>query len=276
MECHRCRTAPCSCSYNSGFPVPGDVSPFAKPCTPPADDCTPPVPSDCAGGDCTTVVDPVTGRLVPAPGVCGPGQYNVPNTDKSLAGSLGVCLQPVVDQARGLVHDFGLRGYRVFLIWQKRDKRQRFVEFKRIQIYPVKVSSLTGVGWEGSPSGMLQQGEITLSQISPAQFDGRTLFGRVAELNYSLDPDIEFFYEVQPRDRCPSDALDNQPARFTPSSLPYYDAPNFQWVIDLVDQEAPQTQPFPASDTPDRDGTFQPKNDTLRARRGRKRSPLRT
>ncbi len=296
MGCHKCGTSPCSCSYSPGFPIPGGIGPYEgcgpqvavdgysgedcggeRPgCGPKVPDCSPPVPKDCAGGDCTTIIDPRTGCPIPAPGVCAPGLYNIPNTDKSLEGSLGVCLQPVIDGARGIIHDLGLRGYRVFLIWQKRDNKQRFVEFKRIQLYPVKVTSLTGVGWQSSPSGMLQQGEITISEISPAQADGRTLFGQVQELNYSLDPDIEFFYEVQPRDRCASDALGVQPARFTPSSLPYYDAEGFQWVVDLVDQEAPQTQPPPASDTPDRDGTFQPQADTLRARRGRKRSPLRT
>ena len=134
------------------------------------------------------------------------------------------------------------------------------------------VSSLAGIGWESTASGMRGDGEITLTEVSPAQVDGRELFGEVPELDYHLDPDVEFFYEVAPRARCAGQVI--APGRFTPSSLPYYDAENFQWVVDLVDQENPRTSPD--SDTSDRDGTFQTATDTLRARRGRKRSSLRT
>lgn len=230
------------------------------------------VGAPCPGGDCTTVLDPVTGEELPAPGVCAPGPANVPNTDEDLRGSLGVCLQAAVDEARSVVHDLGLRGYRVFLVWQRRDSNQRFQEINRKELFPVQVSSLAGVAYESSPSGMQPEGDVVLTELSPAQTNTRELLGRVPDLNYHLDPDIEFFYEVTPRARCVGD--NPVPGRFTPASLPYYDAENFQITINLVDQEAPRTPV--TGDTADRDGAFQPKRDTERARRGRKRTSLRT
>ena len=256
--CLTCGSA-AGCDCNLPTPLPCGVS---DPCLDQR------VEPPCPGGDCTVVRDPTTGKLVPAPGVCAPGPANVPLTDDQLHGSLGVCLQPAVDEARKIVHDLGLRGYRVYLVWQRRNAQQRFEVFRRVELHPVLVSSLAGVNWESSASGMRGEGEITLSEISPAQVDGRELFGEIPELNYILDPDIEFFYEVVPRARCTGQTV--HPGRFTPSSLPYYDAENFQWVVDLVDQELPRSPPD------DSDSTFQTARETLRKRRGRLRSSLRT
>ncbi|MAF27871.1 MAG: hypothetical protein CL819_01325 [Croceicoccus sp.] len=207
--------------------------------------------------------------------MCAPGSANVPTPDDALRGSLGTCLQPAVDEARAIVHDLGLRGYRVWLVWQRRNNRQRFEELKRIELMPVLVSSTADVDWESTVSGMADAGEITLTEISPAQTNGRELFGEVAEFDYHLDPDIEFFYEISVRARCPGDTAEIQPGRYTPSSLPYYDAENFQWTITLVDQEGARTQPPPLG-LDDRDGAYQPERDTLRRRRGRLKSSLRT
>jgi len=229
------------------------------------------VGAPCPGGDCTTALDPVTGQPVPAPGVCAPGPGNVALTDEELRGSVGTCVQGAVDEARKAIHDLGLRGYRVFLVWQRRDSNQRFQEIRRKELHPVQVSSIAGVGYESSPSGMQPDGDVFLSEISPAQTDTRELLGRVADLDFHLDPDVEFFYEIIPRSRCGEEPA---PGRFTPSSLAFYDAENFQLTINLVDQEIPRTTS--TDDTADRDGAFQPERDTLRARRGRKRSSLRT
>lgn len=240
----------CSCS-----------KPRRDPCAPAPnrfEGCSARVPSDCAGGDCTTVIDPQTGQPVPAPGICGPGPENVPNTDGDLVGSLGVCLQTAVDGARGIVHDLGLRGYRVWLVWRKRDRKQRAEELRRVELFPVLVSSTAAIDWESSFSGMRASGDIVLTEISPAQVSGRELFGYIDDR--TRDPDVEFFYEVERRERCPSDP-NSVPGRFTPASLPYYDAENFQYVITLTDQEGARTEPPPIG-VPDRDGSYQTERDT--------------
>ncbi len=236
-------------------------------------DCGP-VEEDCPGGNCAVTED-CDGNIIPNPGVCAPGPWNVPNTDAELMGSLGMCLQPVVDSIRDLVHDFGLRGYRVCLVWQRRNSKQRAVELLRKQLHPVLVSSTTSVNWQDSLSGMYDSGELTISQISPAQVKGPELFGEVPEFDWYLDPDIEFFYEVKVRARCPGDNVAIRPWRFTPSSEPYYDAENFQWVINVMAQIGERTPPPPVG-VADRDGSYQTERVTNQRRTGRRRTSLRT
>lgn len=259
-----CSSAPCSCGTASA------------PCsTAPRGTCTFDVPHDCAGADCTVAVDPITGEIIAAPGVCAPGPANVPNTDPELNGSIGVCLQPAVDEARALVHDLGLRGYRVWLVWQRRNSQQRFEELRRVELYPVLVSSTAAIDYVSTVSGMTDDGEVTLSEISPAQTNGSELFGEIPEFDYHLDPDVEFFYEIARRARCAGDAASIPPGRYTPSSLPYYDAENFQWTLTVTDQEGRRTPPPPIG-VDDLDGSYQTERDTLQRRRGRLKSSLRT
>lgn len=221
-------------------------------------ECDTRVPRECAPGDCTTVVDPNTGLPVPAPGVCAPGPENVPNTDDDLVGSLGVCLQSAVDGARGIVHDLGLRGYRVWLVWRKRNRQQRAEEIRRVELFPVLVSSTAALDWESSASGMQASGDLVVTEISPAQVSGRELFGYIDDR--ARDPDVEFFYEIERRERCPTEP-NTVPGRFTPASLPYYDAENFQYTITVTDQEGARTEPPPVG-VPDRDGSYQTERDT--------------
>lgn len=213
---------------------------------------------------CGVVVDAATGRTVPAPGVCAPGPGNLPVSDSAYQNSLGVCLQDVVDQARHIQHELGLRPYRVTVLWLRRDRQQRFSEVVRsLELVPVQISSLASVDRPLGPSGANVEGEILLTEISPTQADYDTLLGKLE----GEDPpdDVSFFYEIQQMPRC-SSSTPIAPGRYAPSSIPYFDAEQFQWVIGLTAQQ----QPRDSADVADRDQTFTP------ARVRRPRSLLRT
>lgn len=191
------------------------------------------VPPTC--GSCGATVDPATGRVVAQAGVCSPGPGNEPVSDAEYARSLGVCLQDSLDQARRLQHELGLRAYRVKLVWVKRDRRQRYSEtLREVELVPVNISSFTGIGWQANFLGMdNDQGELVLTEISPAQVDFDDLQGKWE----GEDPphDVRFFYEIQQLQRCEG-GPPIKPGRYTPASLPAYLADDFQWTIVLTSQ----------------------------------------
>jgi len=219
-------------------------------------------------GPCGAIVDPVTGAVVPAPGVCAPGPANVPITDEEYANSLGVCLQDAVDSARKIQHDLGLRPYRVRLVWWERDGRQRFTKiYRELELTPVQVSTFNDLDWELTEAGMQDQGDLLLSEISPVQVDQATLLGKIDGAD--PPPGVEFFYEVQQIGRCVGTPPIN-PGRFTPTAIPYLDGEQFQYFMVIGSQNHPRAA-APGPDTPDRDNTFKP----ARLRR-RRRGTLRT
>lgn len=170
-------------------------------------------------------------------GPCGPlGPGNQPVSDCDYRRSLGVDLQGIVDEARKFRHDFGLRPYRVFLVWQRRDARQEFREVKRVELMPVRVSNLTQIDLELAASGLQPSGTLALSEISPQQVDEHMLRGKLE--GRDLASNEEFFYEVALIPRCDGDTPIR--GRYTLAGVPFFDGQKFQWRVAVSDQENPR------------------------------------
>ncbi len=155
--------------------------------------------------------------------------------------SIGVRLQKTIDQARRIPHVLGLRPYRVSLIWQRRNSRQEYLEFRRLEIFPVTISRLTHVDLELEAIGLDRVGAIKLSRISPSQVNEFDLRGFIG--GQEVADNEQFFYEVVRQARYPGEQPDR--ARFTVASVPYFNAKLYQWEVDIVSQHAPRT---PAGD----------------------------
>lgn len=165
---------------------------------------------------------------------CAPGPGNAPITDAAYQASLGVSLQSTIDDARRTLHELGLRPYRVFLTWARRNHRQVFEVIRRIELVPVAVSAVDAVDWDIEASGGIPSGTLELSEISPAQVTEHDLRGL---LDGQDPPDgVEAFVELVRLPRCPTDKP--IPARFTRSSEPYLDGTRWQWKMRITDQAA--------------------------------------
>jgi len=161
-----------------------------------------------------------------------------------------------------------MRPYRVVMKWMRRDKRQRFTQLlQEIELTPHKISPFTSVTLELQSSGLDEVGDILLTQISPTQVDFDTLIGKIDDRD--PDPDTNFFYEITQLRRCAGEPP-IPPGRYTPTSIPSFDAGKYEWSIVLRTQQQ-RPSAVPNENTPDRDQTFKP----LRLPR-KPRSPLRT
>lgn len=170
-------------------------------------------------------------------GLIGPG--NQPIRDCEYQTGLVPNLQSMVDMARRRTHTLGLRPYRVFLVWQKRDSQQIYQEIQRIELVPVKVSNLSFVNYELGAGGLHPEGGIRLTQISPKQANERTLRGYI---NGALPKDDEeFFYEVRRIPMCEGEGDKPLVRRFTIDTLPHFNGGKFGWEVGLTDQEVPRT-----------------------------------
>ncbi len=219
-------------------------------------------------GRCGVTIDPVTGECIPTPGICAPGTGNLPLSNEEYQNSIGVCLQDVVDEARRLEFDLGMRPYRVVLKWLRRNRDQRFVEeIRSLELTPHKISTFTGVDIEVQASGYDEIGDIVLSQVSPTQVGFDDLIGKIDDKD--PDPDTNFFYEITQLTRCVGERP-IPPGRYTPTSIPSFDAQDFGWSIVLRTQQQRRSA-TPDENTPDRDQTFKPSRLPRRPR-----SPLRT
>jgi hypothetical protein len=132
----------------------------------------------------------------------------------------------------------GLRGYRVFLVWQKRGVNGAYEDVRKIELMPVNAQQVRSVGWRSGPSGMHSDGALQLTEVSPAQVSEHDLLGHVDGVD---PPDgVEFFVEIVRYARCAGDRP--IPQRYTPSGLPEYDAENYQWVMNVTTQQNPRTE----------------------------------
>lgn len=193
-------------------------------------------------GDCGCgIIGPASTEgpsLVPSTDPCdenGPG--NQPVCDDTYQCSLGVRLQPVIDRARRVAHRLGVRPYRVFLVWQERDRTRKFVEVCRKELTPVRLVALDAVDLDVSQAGLQPEGGIQLREISPAQTSEDELRGYLNGVAWGADdPDREFFYEIQLHPRCIDDETPRR-RRFIIGSEPHFDGGGFQYRVGLVDQE---------------------------------------
>lgn len=189
--------------------------------------------------------------------------------ERTLAERLVTC---AVDPIRQLATNFGLRPYRVFLVWigytadenadglldediqgvhaddQTIGAGRPFL-IAEIELLPTpRVGPLGGVRQNLDVVGLTEAGAVMLDQISPS-FGEDVLMGLHPDLldpehPGQLRPGIQFFYEVQ----------ENRPARhqnpgtagsetviprrgprrkFVLGGVPYRQADAFQWVVDL-------------------------------------------
>lgn len=163
-------------------------------------------------------------------------------------------LQPSIDEGRRQQHLLGLRPYRVFVILERRDSKQRFQEVARVELMPVKVETVTSsyttpVGLQLGAGGMHAEGGIRLSEVSPLQVSEAQLRGKLQ--GRDLTSDERYFYEIVHTPWCAQDAP-AQPMRFTLNGIPYHNGEKFCWEIELTDQELPR---LPEGSQPDRDAT---------------------
>lgn len=194
-----------------------------------------------------------------------------PLRDHEVPASEVECLIDVADDLRQLYTDFGLRPYRVFLVWVEwtadenddglvQDEealldddevgigRPRLVH--EVEILPTPlVGDLSGVGKRQDPTGLTESGGISVSQITMS-FSEDVLMGllhpfRDAAHPETLRPGLEFFWEV--RENRPAgyrllntagcEAPTDAPAprrRFHVSGVPMRSAGAFHWTVRLV------------------------------------------
>lgn len=107
------------------------------------------------------------------------------------------------DRLRQFNTKFGLRPYRVFLVWVKWDGAERGEgnerEIQRTEILPTPlVESLDSVTFSFFHAGTLPVGSIKVSQISAGVFTEDMLRGRMIPVAHedSVPEPFDFFYEV--------------------------------------------------------------------------------
>jgi hypothetical protein len=182
--------------------------------------------------------------------VCNPKPSGI---GKPYNKGLYASLQSVVDDARRIKDELGGDPYNCYLVWQKRDAKQRFKEIKRIKLDPVKVrltSEFTRIQWITGPGGSHPEGFIQLEEISPLQVTEADLRGL---LDGKDPPDgVEFFYEVTQDPMC--EGVEHKVWRYALRSVPFFMQERFMYVVDLADQAVPRAE----ESKPDRDQAFQP------------------
>lgn len=153
---------------------------------------------------------------------------------RDLACSPGQRLIGVVDRARDIVAQLGLRPYVVSIVRRQWSGPRRGVGVEDdavsvLRILPVPVvMDLSGVAQVASPGGLDEQGGVLVKQVSGRYSEDvllcRDRDGEPADANASVHWEISF---TDPTGR-PSEAR-----RFTPASAPYYDPEKFEWSIRL-------------------------------------------
>ena len=162
---------------------------------------------------------------------------------KTLSNTLISSLTCVVDSVRDLYTSLGARNYRVSLVWTRWSggERGRGVEVVALEeaILPTpNVSSLKTVRVENEQIGVLEQGEVVVSQISPRYTEAELLgLSRFTAPGNQLPEDVNFYWEIF----YPGTDGDGVRRRFTPKSAPNSDPTAFEWTIRLVRQSEDRT-----------------------------------
>ena len=192
-------------------------------------------------------------NLVPTVENCGPGPTadeqlpgNEPVSDEEYRCSLGVRLQGAIDRARRIPHALGFRPYRVFLVWQERERDREWRSVCEMELIPVRLMALDRVDLELSEVGLNPEGAIQLREISPAQVTEDDLRGFLNGEKWGSNTiDRQFFYEVRLHERCTPQDVPGRvfPAggprrrRFILGTEPHLDGDRHQFRVGLVDQE---------------------------------------
>lgn len=159
--------------------------------------------------------------------------FTVPTVEQ-IRGSLGQKLIPVVDRARDINTQLGLRPYRVHLIktrWSG-GKRGRGVEqlIWDQEILPVPlVVDMRSLTENVSPVGVEESGIVQLQKIS-GRYTEEFLLGIGKDGNpVSGDENVYFEIEFFRRDGRPSEKR-----RFIHDSAPTYNPTSVEWSVSLV------------------------------------------
>jgi len=180
-------------------------------------------------GDPAAEIPELSGELAP------PAPQLMPQT---LAGEL----VPVADDIRELYSEFGLRPYRVFLVHAMWSGGRRgigdLVITSRREILPVpRVRDIDSVRRSVEPTGLTEQGEIVIDQISP-KYAEDDLVGRTPDvtdmaMTRTARQDVEFWWEVE-------EARASAPRsirRFSPpAAAPMLSRGGLHWRVTLVRQ----------------------------------------
>lgn len=179
------------------------------------------------------------GQLGPN-GNCFCGQFTA--VEDVIGETLTEALGPVVDCVRDLYTQLGARAYQVSLVWTRWTGRERGVGNEYVvEVFPLLptplISDLMGVALELKPIGSNEQGDLTVTELSP-RYDEDLLLGRAGPVpkGRAIPGDVSFFWEVYLPDRRGHGVR----RRFTPSSAPSKRPLGFEWEIKLRQQEEPR------------------------------------
>lgn len=167
---------------------------------------------------------------------CAAGPGNQPLSDEEFQCSLGVTLQPAIDEGRRLGHEFGVRPYKVFIVWEQRTRQRGFQEFCRLELMPVRIELPWEWNLELLTSGILHSGMLVLKDVSPAQVNEDILQGYLENVAWgNRDSDRKYFYEVVLHKRCFDDQLTRR-RKFTLGQVPFWDAGAYNFRVTIIDQ----------------------------------------
>jgi len=141
-------------------------------------------------------------------------------------------LSPKIDRLRQFATKFGLRPYRVFLVWTKFSASERGegyeTEVRRKEILPTPlVDTVDSVSLVPFAVGVVPVGTVRVSRVSVSQFTADELNGRASGEDHIEEP-FSFFYEIVEDGRG-----DAQPARtkYRLSTQPMRRAGNLEWTF---------------------------------------------
>ena len=166
--------------------------------------------------------------------------------------SLVARLSSVVDSQRQLNTKFGMRPYRVFLIWTKWTGVERGQGMENVlcecEILPTpRVVSLDKLSFTPFHAGVLPVGSLSVDEISTGRYTSDVLRGDIPvdgrealigprppglssrQLDHIPEP-YDFFYEVMQDER---NGCAPVRERFGLLSMPFLDAENFSWRLML-------------------------------------------
>lgn len=159
-----------------------------------------------------------------------PGLHPNPSPERSIVESLGA----VVDDARQLLTDFGMRPYRVFSIvveWSGSDRGRGLPRVVSEQeILPTPEVDFAGLRGQMRSAGKVDTGGATLRELSPR------LTEEDIELLFHVQPlpaGQEGFIEIQ-MDRRDGEA---RRRRFVVQGAPQRKPEDFEWTVRLASQE---------------------------------------
>lgn len=150
-------------------------------------------------------------------------------------------LVPIVDRLRQLNTSFGLRPYRVFLVYLNWTGGRRGdgvpQMLSRTEVLPTPRVDLGGTIQALMSSGMTESGGIKVTEIS-AKFAEDDLMGHTTDWADNTVPTtgrqtIEFFWEiVEDRQASPP-----KPRRYYPEGPPIFEQRSLGWSINLLRQD---------------------------------------